>query len=316
MEAKAAAWEFARELPIGHVHAVGVEYRNSSPYLAIHMDQFLIVSPLDIVRELPREIKGIPVALVRSQHAEANASEASVRPKGDRRPRLGRVNYRPVVGGISCSHYNVQVGTVGCVCVLRGAASRGKGRFLLSNRHVFAPPDAKIGDPVLQASPGDGGTDLDRIGSLYRYRRVASKEMATERVDAAIARVHGEIPTENRILGIGRLRGTQRARVGDIVCKHGRNTGYTEGIVVSVDHDAFVQQDSKNPKSVVLFQNQIRIEPINGSAFAQAGDSGAIVVHKDTRKAVGLFFAGPYSGSYGLANHIFDVENVLGIRLL
>jgi len=60
----------------------------------------------------------------------------------------------------------------------------------------------------------------------------------------------------------------------------------------------------------------MRIEG-NGSthAFGLGGDSGSLVVSRDSLRAVGLYFAGPDNGVYGLACHINDVLDELEIEL-
>ena len=65
------------------------------------------------------------------------------------------------------------------------------------------------------------------------------------------------------------------------------------------------------------FIDQIRIDRRSGSSiFADAGDSGAAILEKGTGQVVGLYFAGPLDGSYGIANHIADVTDFLQIELL
>ena len=51
-------------------------------------------------------------------------------------------------------------------------------------------------------------------------------------------------------------------------------------------------------------------------AFGLGGDSGSLVIDRASRRAVGLYFAGPDNGVYGLACHISDVLEELGIELI
>jgi hypothetical protein len=51
-------------------------------------------------------------------------------------------------------------------------------------------------------------------------------------------------------------------------------------------------------------------------AFGLGGDSGSLVVSKAAANAVGLYFAGPPSGSYGIANPIADVLSQMQIELV
>jgi hypothetical protein len=63
----------------------------------------------------------------------------------------------------------------------------------------------------------------------------------------------------------------------------------------------------------ITFRDQIVIKGINGEAFSDTGDSGALVVERNTSRAVGLLFAG--SSSHTLANHISDVFEMLNVSL-
>ena len=135
-------------------------------------------------------------------------------------------------------------------------------------------------------------------------------------MDAAIAKLHSNVTHRPEICKIGKLVGTETAKVGTKVRKHGRTTGYTEGEVSDDAYDALVGMDHNNPNIVGLFEDQLRIVVSPGySAFGLGGDSGSMVVHRTRRRAVGLYFAGPTSGSYGLANHIDDVLSALQVKL-
>jgi hypothetical protein len=101
------------------------------------------------------------------------------------------------------------------------------------------------------------------------------------------------------------------------VRKHGRTTGYTEGEVTDESYDALIGMDQSDPSLVALFENQMRLERIGPyPAIGLGGDSGALVLSKDQAQAVGLYFAGPPSGLYGVANHVEDVLSELEIQLL
>ena len=60
----------------------------------------------------------------------------------------------------------------------------------------------------------------------------------------------------------------------------------------------------------------MRIEKTTADPVGQGGDSGSLVVDEEETKAVGLYFANPPSGSYGVASHIADVLAALEIELL
>ena len=140
---------------------------------------------------------------------------------------------------------------------------------------------------------------------------------APNKVDAAIAELGIDIEWKANLCMIGRIVGTERGEEGMEVRKHGRTTGYTEGIITDESYDALVGMDHNDPNSVGLFQSQFRIERTPAfPAFGRGGDSGSLVVSKAAANAVGLYFAGPESGSYGIANPIADVLSQMQIELV
>jgi hypothetical protein len=123
-----------------------------------------------------------------------------------------------------------------------------------------------------------------------------------------------DVACEFSICGIGRIAGIEAARAGNRVRKHGRTTGYTEGEITDVSYDALIGADPRDPNVLALFEGQIRIGRADGyPEFALPGDSGALIVNAERPKAVGLFFACPSSGEYGVANQIKEVVDRLEI---
>ncbi len=71
-----------------------------------------------------------------------------------------RGRFRPTPPGVSVSHYQSPAGTFGCVVRDRQFGTR----LILSNNHVLAKNnEARLGDPILQPSPTDGGQDNQDI---------------------------------------------------------------------------------------------------------------------------------------------------------
>jgi hypothetical protein len=52
---------------------------------------------------------------------------------------------------------------------------------------------------------------------------------------------------------------------------------------------------------------------LNGQSFSDSGDSGSLILTRDSQLAVGLLFAG--SASHTIANHIDDVLQALNVTL-
>lgn len=72
--------------------------------------------------------------------------------------------FRPAMPGVSIGHKNITAGTFGCV------VQRNGEKLILSNNHVLANSnDARIGDAIYQPGAYDGGTFLDKIGTLFDF---------------------------------------------------------------------------------------------------------------------------------------------------
>ena len=100
-----------------------------------------------------------------------------------------------------------------------------------------------------------------------------------------------------------------RERGKRVVHKFGRTTGYRAGRVTGVDTDVSVQYET----GTYTFEGQIIIVGLNGQPFSAAGDSGSLILDRDTQMAVALLFAG--STSHTIANHIDDVLQNLNVTL-
>jgi hypothetical protein len=252
--------------------------------------------------------------------------------------------WRPLVGGISIGHKSITAGTLGCFVEFNGKI------FILSNNHILANENqAQIGDEILQPAPYDSGKIPDDVcaklskfvpikfteesGCLLsniivkvinfpinilnffaeilrrktRFLKVKaySSELPENEVDCAIAEPVVEI--NNEILEIGKPKGSARVKENEKVKKSGRTTGLTEGIVISDDATIRVSYD----KGEALFVHQILIQ---GENFVRGGDSGSALFNEDGY-VVGLIFAGSQDGSLGIANHIYRVEEALGVKV-
>lgn len=209
-------------------------------------------------------------------------------------------------------------GTIGYFCRSTRQGDDPNDIFILSNNHVLANVNAGApGDEIFQPGPADGGVSTDHIATLHRFIRIRLGGDVPNRVDAAIARLLPNTGHNVSICRIGNVAGTERGVEEMRVRKHGRTTGLTDGVITDESVDSLVGMDHSNPDIVVLFQGQMRIERDGTSAvFGLGGDSGSAVISRDNHRAVGLYFAGPDNGIYGLANHISDVVDLLQIELI
>jgi hypothetical protein len=183
------------------------------------------------------------------------------------------------------------------------------GLYILSNSHVLADegqlnPGAPISQP---GSLDDGSPPTDEIAELTRFIKL--QPGAPNKVDCAIAAVDSSKNVSNSILQIGPPQGVGDAKVDMTVHKFGRTTGYTVGHITSIDTDVSLQYET----GIFTFAGQITIAGSNGQAFADAGDSGALILERGTNLAVGLLIGG--SPSHGTASHLSDVLSALKVTL-
>jgi len=244
--------------------------------------------------------------------------------------------HRPFPMGVSIGHHKVTAGTAGCI-----VQDKEGQEYILSNNHVLGNTnEAEPGDTVIQPGSYDGGTLNDAVATLHRYipikfpdssgcplsrgiiwllngasRMLRRKtrfytrvdEVPINEVDAAIAApLTGSLYTMD-ILELGAPRGSAKASEGETVYKSGRTTGLTMGKVL--DDEAII--DVSYRQNSARFSNQILVK---GDRFIQGGDSGSALLNKDGY-VVGLLFAGSGDGSIGIANHIYRVEEQLGVRV-
>ena len=114
--------------------------------------------------------------------------------------------------------------------------------------------------------------------------QINSTPIYSNRVDAALARPINPMLFEQSIAEIGRPNGTRLAQIGMMIRKHGRTTGYTEGNVTLMNATVDV---SYGENLQARFVGQVIATPIS-----QGGDSGALIMERDSLKAVGMLFAG------------------------
>jgi hypothetical protein len=320
----------------GNVHAVGIGRKitdgvpTDTPCVRVYVAQKIAESMLPAEYRIPSEVDGVPVDVIESPPAVLMNGDGNEQMHGERHDHVRtaaaagdcsmarKQRQRPVQAGISAAHFQVTAGTIAYFCRSTRPGDDPSAVYALSNNHVFADVNqGRIGDAVYQHSPIDGGTAIDRFADLSRWVPIALGGQTPNRVDAAIARLHNGFPYRDRVCSIGKISGVERAMQDMRVRKHGRTTGYTEGVVTDVSYNPIVGMDHNNPRIVALFKDQIRIERLAPYlAFGLGGDSGSLIVGAGAHDAVGLYFAGPAGGAYGIANPIDDVLAELEIELV
>ena len=211
---------------------------------------------------------------------------------------LGRV--RPLVSGVSVAHYKGTAGTLG------GVAKSIDGIVGIGCNHVLAMnwgniSIGRVGDPILQPGPYDGGRyPRDFVGMLRNWSKVDVNEPSI--VDGASFYI--TVPTETVIPEIGPVYGVAEPKPGMQVKKFGRTSLLTYSEIEAVDVIAKVRQ-----WGTVIFEDQILIK----QPFAFEGDSGSLIMD-DYNRVVGMVSAG--NSRYVLASKAGNIERELGIRIV
>jgi hypothetical protein len=298
-----------------NVHAVGVGRKLTNGKvmaercIRIYVVQKMAKSVMPQSAWLPETIDGMPTDVIQSAPAYLAAPNPPCSQNKQKRQD-------PKVGGISVGHTSVTAGTLACFCRSTKAGDPADAVFALSNNHIFANVNkAAIGDPLLQPGALDGGTAADAFATLFRFQPITLGGQVGNKVDAAIGLLTGP-GFKKTVCSIGAITGRAAPAEGLVIRKHGRTTGYREGTVTDVSYDALVAIDPSTG-SVGLFDNQLRLTPrAPFTDIGLGGDSGSLVVTKQGRRAVGLYFANPPGGEYGIACPIGEVLTALEIALL
>lgn len=199
---------------------------------------------------------------------------------------------RPSPCGQSIGHPNVTAGTIGLLLKYEQGPNVGKA-YVLSNNHVLAVNNlAYVGDSIIQPGKHDSGVvGKDTIARLYRW--VPINTNGSNYVDAAIAEVEGGSNwskyVTSHVSKIGIPNDFDDAKIGMNVEKTGRTTGYTQGQIISINETVKVSY----PMGIIAFKNQIRT-----TSMSKGGDSGSCLFERNTKKPVGLLFAGSESASF------------------
>ncbi|WP_407530485.1 hypothetical protein [Methylobacterium oryzisoli] len=317
----AASWSAAaaRASENSGVHAVGIGRKMAGGRLdgvtavKLYVDRKQPAAKLDTGMRLPAEIDGIPTDVIESPRAVLSASQ----PCSVQR----QAHLRPLIAGTSIGHAGNIAGTLAYFCRSTRPTDDPQRIYVLSNKHVLSPINSgRPGSAVFQPGSLDGGTGPDKIAELSRYVPL-NLSGGMSHIDAAIAELLDDIEWRPELCSIGAISGTMIGTDTMPVRLHGRTTGYTEGQITDESLDAQVQIPSGTKTCVTLFENQLRIEPSTGyDAIAPQGNSGSLIVDRDSPAAIALLFAGGgesgRDGTYGLAHPIDQVLTTLEIALV
>jgi hypothetical protein len=232
----------------------------------------------------------------------------------------------PVLLGTSggnSTDFTTTTTTITCCSGTLGAlVDRAGTLYILSNNHVLDKSGhGTVGDPVTQPGLVDDNCGQNPSNLVANLSQAAT--LGSSNVDAAIAQiVTGAVDTNGTILDLGATAGSTSISnappssalgtpgVNEAVAKVGRTTGLTCSTINSISTSVSVTYSSQcgngGTNTTISYTNQI---DISGASFSNAGDSGSLVVDKNTARPVGLLFAG--SSTDTVANPISQVLNAL-----
>jgi hypothetical protein len=291
--------------PAHNVVGVGIgrqteKRKSKSPCIRLYVDRKLPKEMIPQEDLLPETINGVPTAVVESGRFFAFSSPQTTR---RRRPAQPGDSIGFQYPGKRASW--LMAGTLGAL------AQKGDNLLILSNNHVLADENRlPLGSPIFQPGLLDGGDpQRDAVALLTEF--VTLRADAANEVDCAVAKVLD--PTSVRAAfrpPVGRLKSAQPLDPTDgmPVEKVGRATRHTKGVVFDTSADVRVQYEL----GYLLFRDQILIRG-GKRAFSAGGDSGAVVVHPESKRPVALLFGG--SSTYTVASPLSKVLSVLGIEI-
>ena len=234
---------------------------------------------------IPTEIEGVPVKIEFSSRIDYMPAPFFEENKGRKK------TWRPIPGGVAGGHYMLGgYGTIGCVVY------KGGVKHVLSNNHVFARTNrAKIGDRMSQ--PRGAEFDFGKLAAFIPLRNGVKVDCAIARPDRDEDVVCLILKSNDEYEPCIYSKGVTGPKVGQRVIKSGARTGFTEGEITSVHTTLQV---------CYSFVTYTIRECIYTSLIGGPGDSGSLVLEKNSQKAVGLLFCGSKTG-----NGHSDISNVL-----
>ena len=165
--------------------------------------------------------------------------------------------------------------------------------FIFSNFHVLVPEyRPRIGTPIVQPGNYDGGKyPGDAVAALHEW--IPLNPDGVNYVDVALAKIYKDVPYKLGQYGGMPIKSPMPAdevKVGLKVCKTGRTTFYTEGIVTGLNASSRISYDMGDR----LFSKLVVIESVNPYPFSDNGDSGSIIYDMYGRPVFVLFAGSKY----------------------
>ena len=217
-------------------------------------------------------------------------------------------NVRPLHIGLSVGHKEDTPGTLGAFL------QTDDGVAVLSNSHVLAlSGEAEEGDWVYQPGRETGRSMLanTRIGKLKNFTELSranrnSSDSAIALLEPGVDHLSNRVPTGHDFPDEGELIRHQPhdpsspfdprlSAPNKRVCKVGRTTGWTEGMLTAMSIDDITVSTRLGN---VVFDNVMEITWLaRDNPFTKPGDSGSLVYTREELAAIGLHFAAGTKGT-------------------
>lgn len=212
-----------------------------------------------------------------------------------------------------------------CSGTIGGLLTRGGKLFVLSNTHVLARSDlATAGESIVQPGLVDADCSPAATNTVAHLTQFFNLETGTvPKVDAAMAEiVAGAVDPLGTILQLGGTTSGDQPTdgtpnpgpgvaptVGLAVAKSGSATGLTCGSVLAVNVSVSVEYQKGCNTGTTYTASFTRQIDVGGAGFSAQGDSGSLIVTRDTSDPVGLLFSG--SDTDTVANPVANVLSKL-----
>ena len=301
MAFRSAAGEMAGTA-LRNVHATGVGVRGSNDFvIKVYVFEQADVQAAASVALLSRardgvdvDVEYLPVQMAFGT-APARAARRPGAPKATANPAQHRKRRRPVPGGVEIGPLGGNfVGTLGCF--VRGGSGEDGPLSLLSNNHVLADVNRfPIGTKFTQPFSSNS---TDVIAALTAFEPILFPTVNSQPrnvMDAAIAVVADTsqvaLKTMLNIANYNPL--LMAARPGMAVIKSGRTTGVTTGSIRAIRvRGVQVNYGTRQNPIIATFDNAITITATGAGPFSNPGDSGSVILDKQSGRPVALLFAG------------------------
>jgi len=293
--------------PISNVHATGVgvkgnkEQAGASDFvIKVYVFDKTEVQAAQSAPLLSKPLQGVEIDVEHLPIQFAFAKTKAPKKKVTAKPSAGtpaqhQRRIRPVPGGVEIGPIGGNfVGTLGCF-VRRGPGNAGP-LFVLSNNHVLADVNRfPLGTQFTQPFSSNPADVIAALSDFEPIRFPSPGSQPRNVIDAAIAGVTNSSQVVlGRMLNIANYSPQLLAPLpGMSVTKAGRTTGVTTGTIRAIRvRGVQVNYGTLQNPIIATFDNAITITGAGGTSFSNPGDSGSVILEKQSGRPVALLFAG------------------------